>query len=236
MQGGGFVKLQGGGELKPPTISPIIPSASFPLSPIVTPSIQPKPYTSLAPIKKSIMQRQADKLRAMRANSLERQGRTSEAYGQRAFGTGKDFSSFFAKGMVMENTGMNMPGGTADRQLTALQPGEYVIPKQTVNAFGGASFFDNMVAKTDSDSNAAKLGSRSKSNIGGGIKPYPINNSKKPKVTNLGSAKEARSGAQLSQGRTQNGASKEIFFEALCQEGSAPSERQRIMDLLGVNS
>jgi predicted chitinase len=148
----------------------------------------------------------------------------------------KNLSSFFAKGSVMENTGINMSGGTADRQLTALQPGEYVIPKKTVNAFGGVSFFDDMVAKTDSNSNPAKLGSKSKPNIGGGIKPYSINNSKKPQVTNLGSAKEARSGAQLSQGSTPNGSSKEVFFDALCQEGHAPSERQRIMDLLGVHS
>ena len=249
MQGGGIVKLQGGGELKSPAISsaplpptidpatnlPVVMTNDAPSVPPIKP-IQPKPSTPLAPIKKSVMQQQADELRAMRANSMERQGRTSEAYGQRAFGSKKDFSSFFTQGSVTENTGMNMPGGTADRQLTALQPGEYVIPKQTVNSFGGASFFDNMVAKTDSDSNAAKLGAKSKPNVGGGIKPYPINNSKKPQVTNLGSAKEARSGAQLSQGRTQNGASKEVFFEAPCQEGSAPSERQRIMDLLGVNS
>lgn len=222
----------------PPPPVPVAPLAPTPATQVAT---QPKPIStpsaSLAPVKKSIMQQQADELRAMRANSLERQGKSADAYGLRAFGTGKDFSSsFFAKGNVMENTGINMPGGTADRQLTALQPGEYVIPKQTVNAFGGASFFDSMVAKTDSDSNAAKLGAKNKSNVGGGIKPYPINNSKKPQITNLGSAKEARSGAQLSKGSTPNGASKEIFFGATCSEGSAPSERQRIMDLLGVNS
>lgn len=235
--------MQGGGPIIPSVPSPpsIDPATGLPIQFTTDAPPPPKlistPSTSLAPIKKSMMQRQADELRAMRANSVERQGRTSESYGLKAFGTGKDFSSsFFAKGNVMENTGINMPGGTADRQLTALQPGEYVIPKQTVNAFGGANFFDNMVAKTDSDSNAAKLGAKSKSNVGGGIKPYPINNSKKPQITNLGSAKEARSGAQRSQKSTPNGSSKEVFFEALCLEGAAPSERQRIMDLLGVNS
>lgn len=209
-------------KLPPPPPLPPIPQVT------ATPSAPKVPF-------KSVMQKQAEELREMRARSMERQGRKTEAYGTRAFNT--DMSSFFTKGMVMENTGINMPGGTADRQLTLLQPGEYVIPKQTVNAFGGASFFDNMVAKTDSDSNPAKLGAKNESKTGRNIKPYPINNSnRKPNIINLGSAKEARSGAQLSQGRTQNGSSKEVFFDAICQHGSAPSERQRIMDLLGVNS
>ena len=65
-------------------------------------------------------------------------------------------------GLVRENSGMNILGGTADRQLTMLQPGEYVLPAGTVSKLG-VSLIDKIVAMTDSDSNAAKLG-RSKIN------------------------------------------------------------------------
>lgn len=56
-------------------------------------------------------------------------------------------------GHVKENTGMNIRGATADRQLTALQPGEYVLPVDTVNRLG-LTFVEKLVAMTDSNSNA----------------------------------------------------------------------------------
>jgi hypothetical protein len=62
-------------------------------------------------------------------------------------------------GMVGENTGMNIPGATADRQLAALQPGEYVLPAGTVSKLG-VPFINMMVAMTDYDSTAAKLGKK----------------------------------------------------------------------------
>lgn len=55
-------------------------------------------------------------------------------------------------GIIKENTGMNIRGATADRQLTALQPGEYVLPVDTVNRLG-VSVVDRIVAMTDSNSN-----------------------------------------------------------------------------------
>ena len=63
-------------------------------------------------------------------------------------------------GQVKENTGMNIKGATADRQLTALQPGEYVLPVDTVSRLG-TSLIDKLVAVTDSNSNSAKLGRKS---------------------------------------------------------------------------
>jgi hypothetical protein len=56
-------------------------------------------------------------------------------------------------GLIKENTGRNIPGATADRQMIAAQPGEFVIPVDTVNRLG-TSFFEKLVAMTDSNSNA----------------------------------------------------------------------------------
>jgi hypothetical protein len=64
-------------------------------------------------------------------------------------------------GSVKENTGMNIAGATADRQQVNLQPGEYILPKMTVNAIGGEKILNTLVAMTDSNSNAARLGRRS---------------------------------------------------------------------------
>lgn len=70
-------------------------------------------------------------------------------------------------GLIKENTGMNIPGATADRQLlpiteggtAALHPGEYVLPKQTVDTLG-IPLIDQIVAITDYDSTPAKLGKK----------------------------------------------------------------------------
>ena len=70
-------------------------------------------------------------------------------------------------GLIKENTGMNIPGATADRQLlpiigggmAALHPGEYVLPKGTVNTLG-IPLIDQIVAMTDYDSTPAKLGKK----------------------------------------------------------------------------
>jgi hypothetical protein len=56
-------------------------------------------------------------------------------------------------GLIKENTGMNVKGATADRQHILAQPGEYVLPVDTVNRLG-VSLIDTLVAMTDSNSNA----------------------------------------------------------------------------------
>jgi hypothetical protein len=56
-------------------------------------------------------------------------------------------------GEVGEGTGMNIAGATADRQLIAAQPGEFVITAGAVNKYG-IDFFEKLVAMTDSNSDA----------------------------------------------------------------------------------
>ena len=65
-------------------------------------------------------------------------------------------------GEVKESSGQNFAGGTADRQLIKAQPGEYMLPVDTVNKLGGPSRLDQLVANTDSNSTPAKLGMRSR--------------------------------------------------------------------------
>jgi hypothetical protein len=65
------------------------------------------------------------------------------------------FRGLMGGGLIKENTGMNIRGATADRQLAALQPGEYVLPVDTVNRLG-TSLIDKLVASTDSNSSPFK--------------------------------------------------------------------------------
>ena len=60
-------------------------------------------------------------------------------------------------GLVRENSGINVPGGGADRQHIHAQPGEYVLPVDTVMRLGGPSAVDGIVARTDSNSTPAKM-------------------------------------------------------------------------------
>ena len=64
-------------------------------------------------------------------------------------------------GEVKESSGQDFAGGTADRQLVKVQPGEYILPVDTVTALGGPAALDKIVAQTDSNSTPAKLGMRS---------------------------------------------------------------------------
>ena len=80
---------------------------------------------------------------------------------------------FKSGGAIRENTGAKIPGATDDRRFIpmnplmmnmnfangiAAQPGEYMLPSKTVTALGGPGNVDRIVAKTDSNSKAAKLG------------------------------------------------------------------------------
>ena len=64
-----------------------------------------------------------------------------------------------------ESSGQNLAGATADRQLVKVQPGEYILPVDTVTALGGPAALDKIVAQTDSNSTPAKLGMRSEKMI-----------------------------------------------------------------------
>ena len=67
-----------------------------------------------------------------------------------------------SSGEVKESSGQNVKGATADRQLIKAQPGEYMLPADTVNNLGGPGKLDQLVARTDSNSTPAKIGMRSK--------------------------------------------------------------------------
>jgi len=66
---------------------------------------------------------------------------------------------FQGGGMVKGTTGIKISGATADRRLTAVQPGEYILPTDTVSKLG-SSLIDKLVATTDSNSNPTKFGKR----------------------------------------------------------------------------
>ena len=71
-------------------------------------------------------------------------------------------------GFVGENSGKDIPGATADRQLVALQPGEFVLPRNTVSRLG-LPMIEKIVAMTDSNSIAYR---QSENRNIPGIRPY----------------------------------------------------------------
>lgn len=62
-------------------------------------------------------------------------------------------------GIIKENTGIDVPGATADRQQIFAQPGEYILPKKVVETLG-VNILDKLVANIDNNSTPAKLGRR----------------------------------------------------------------------------
>ena len=69
-------------------------------------------------------------------------------------------------GEVKEDTGMDIPGATADRQHIDAQPGEYIVPKKTTEEIGPDKL-DKIVAQTDKNSTPAKLMPASKKPVPG---------------------------------------------------------------------
>jgi len=74
----------------------------------------------------------------------------------------RDDDSQRALGEVKESSGVDVPGAAADRQMVYVQPGESILPVDTVNYLGGPAAVDKLIAETDSNSTPAKLGMRSK--------------------------------------------------------------------------
>jgi hypothetical protein len=96
-----------------------------------------------------------------------------------------------------EKGSFNIPGAGADRQLfsimgggtAALQPGEFVIPKDSVDRLG-TPFFEKLVAMTDSNSDAYLK----KGKIGGPqITPYKTSMITLPPITQSVGGSRARS-------------------------------------------
>jgi len=84
----------------------------------------------------------------------------AQNFGNFLFNNQPAYAKKIGGGLIKENTGMNIPGATADRQRIDVQPGEYVLPKDTVSDLG-VSLIDKLVAMTDGNSTAAKIGKRS---------------------------------------------------------------------------
>lgn len=92
-------------------------------------------------------------LPAPKPNTKTKSKPTSKGFWSNLVGIMPSSLPFKGGGLIKEGTGMNIPGATADRQLAALQPGEFVIPKDSVDRLG-ISFFEKLVSMTDSNSNA----------------------------------------------------------------------------------
>lgn len=87
-------------------------------------------------------------------------GRTSKPTGkpQRSWYDPRGWFGKQGGGFIGEGTGLNLFGAGADRQMIFAQPGEYMLPVDTVMRLGGKQAIDRLVAATDSNSAAAKLG------------------------------------------------------------------------------
>jgi hypothetical protein len=117
---------------------------------------------------------------------------------------------------------------TDDRELVAVQPGEYILTWDAVMKLGGKSGVDKMVAKLDSNSNAALSGKNlNPIQKDPGIKPYNTN-------INLSSfISKNMPGSSMPSG--SGGGKSEIpqeFHSPICP--FAVGHRETIFDVLGI--
>ena len=148
---------------------------------------------------------------------------------------------------ITESTGFNLSGGGTDRQGISggmfgnfrVSPGEmlmnpFVIPKAAA-AKGAAtealSAVNNIVAKHDSSSSSTQGGFLKSPNLGISekIKPYEAS----------GDSSETITLPPVNQGGGMGGSppisgTQEVFFMAVCDLAHSKTERQRILDTLGV--
>jgi len=134
-------------------------------------------------------------------------------------------------GYIKENSGMNVLG-SADRQKIIVQPGEYVLPVDTVMKMGGPGKLDRIVANTDSNSNPARMGLRNK-DISEGITPYEMQGSGGIDIETLPLSGLGGMGGSSGGLNSPNGTQDE-FFSPISSAGL--SERQRFMDTIGISA
>lgn len=139
--------------------------------------------------------------------------------------------------MITENTGMNIPGATADRQLVALQPGEnhYIFTKRFVER-GGLDAVDNLVAQFDPHSAPAKDGRRSNfaqisNQVNRNVPGPPVKNS--ANSMSLPAIRQSAMSGPLGQMEAMdtNGSEVPIFSAAA---GSGIPERSRLCEIYGI--
>ena len=144
----------------------------------------------------------------------------------------------FGGNMITENTGLNIPGGTADRQLVALQPGEnhYIFTKRFVD-HGGLSEVDKLVAQFDPHSAPAKEGNRSKvaqisSNVNRDIPGPPVKSSM-ANATTLPPIKSGSTGGAGGAAGERNTVGTQVpIFNATASSGVP--ERSRLCEIYGI--
>jgi hypothetical protein len=146
------IKRQGGGEIPQGPFTPL-PSPGY-----VRPqgSFIPRPLLRLpGPMPGTTLPFGYNPFKGLRNGGLVKDNAGSNNRGATVPFGYNSFKAFLNGGLIKENTGSNIPGATADRQLIAAQPGEYVLPVDTVNRLG-TSLIDKLVAMTDSNSNPFK--------------------------------------------------------------------------------
>jgi len=145
---------------------------------------------------------------------------------------------------VTTRTGIDIRGGISgiDTQYlpeynTAVQPGEeifkYVITKDAAEKGAGSlilNFAERMTANLDSNSNAAKMGLRTK-DYSSRIQPYSIDGGNEVNVSTI---PMGGIGGGVGNPVMKNGGSTDYFHSPISQAGI--SERQRILDLLGITA
>lgn len=128
-------------------------------------------------------------------------------------------------GLVEENSGFDIPGATADRQLTPLEPGEFVLPKATVSRLG-VPIIEKIVAMTDSNSIAYR---QSENRRIPSITPYSSSSSRNvmtlpPIVQGTGSNRARASG--------YSGGTRVPSFSHISEQ----SDRNMIASLYGIET
>jgi len=139
--------------------------------------------------------------------------------------------------MITENTGMNIPGATADRQLVALQPGEnhYIFTKRFVE-HGGLDAVDNLVAQFDPHSAPAKDGRRSNlaqisNQVNRNVPGPPVKNSENN--MSLPAIRQSAMSGPLGQMEAMDTTGSEVpIFSAAA--GSGIPERSRLCEIYGI--
>lgn len=143
----------------------------------------------------------------------------------------RSFLPFQGGGLVKENTGMDIPGATADRQLVTmrLHPGEYakIFTKDFVDK-GGMKIVEYLQALLDSDSNARKDGVLSNSPLGRYIPEPPSKRRASSNMITLPPQVMSSGGMQ-----SYGGGSNSIpMFNAV--SSSAIETRQNLADVYGI--
>ena len=147
-------------------------------------------------------------------------------------GTSEKYGPLGRNGKIKENTGMNIPGATADRQLIHMRvhPGEVarIFTKDFVDK-GGMKIVEYLQALLDSDSNARKDGVLSNSSLNRYIPEPPSKNKSGSNMITLPPQIISGGSGQSYNSKGNNGVPN---FSAI--PSSALETRQNLADIYGI--